>query len=139
VYVRNLIIEIMKQVNINLAGGKVSWGFKTNNQTVAYYRAALIDPNKPDPKDRVLKRWEHQRTADNVPDHFEIPFEAAEIVGCHLWIQAVIFDPTYAGKNYTSEIAVAQNGNFILNESYPGSVPAGKGKANGNTDEIVFI
>ncbi len=112
----------------------ISWGFRTDNLTIGFYRAALIGPNG-----QTIYKWENQQTGDQHQDIFQIPFPSNGLKACILWVQAIIMDPTYQGRNFTAQIIIKQGNNTIANQTYQGTVPAGNGQMASISDTFKFV
>lgn len=122
----------METVNITNPGPKVYWGIKIDNLMVGFYRAAVYNT-----RNRIYT-WEPQRTADEIPDHFEIPFSANELISLQLVVQIQVGDPSNNGGNCQAHILIVQDGNLIKDLKYDRTIPAGRGQMAFVGDQIKF-
>lgn len=124
----------METIGIKKDGPPIEWGFWVDNIKVAYYEAVLISPTN-----KVLKRFERQRTGDNTPDHFTIKVAPDKLNNCTLWVRSIIMDPVYKGGNYNAHLVLKQGDHILADFPYSGNIPPGNGKVDGISDEIKFV
>jgi len=110
-----------KVIRINPNGGRVYFGVRVDSHKVGFYRASLIDANN-----KVVHRWEGQRTDDRIPDMFPIELPPSQLKGNILWVELNVGDPTSNGGTYKAEVGIFQDKNLIGGDDYDGNVPAGK-------------
>jgi hypothetical protein len=121
------------EVKLNQRGGPVTWSFSVSNLNLGVYRALLYNA-----ANKVLERWEDQRTDDNMPDLFTITTPANELKGTTLWWQCIVSDPNDKGGPYTCTISVEQDSVRIGNDRTSGTIPPGEGKLDTVGDQITF-
>jgi hypothetical protein len=113
--------------------GQIKWSISISHLKLGVYRALLFNASN-----KVLEKWEDQRTDDSLPDSFEIKTPLTDLSGCTLWWECIVSDPSDNGGPYVCTVTILQNGNVIGQDPTTGEVPAGKGKLDSVGDQVSF-
>lgn len=121
-------------VTIKKNGGPCTWSLSVSQLKLGVYRGILFNGSN-----KVLEKWNDQRTDDSLPDTFKIKTPAADLPGCTLWWDCIVSDPCDNGGPFICTVSVLQNDIVIGMDPVAGEVPGGNGKLIRVGDQISFI